>query len=57
MALGVVFLLVGSLRLVQHFSLFQGNTAWLAYAVVWLESLTIGAFTLWRIFTGRHKSK
>lgn len=56
-AVGIGFILVGSLRLVQHFWAFQGNTAWLAYAVVWFEALLIGAFTLWRILSGTSRSK
>jgi len=48
-AAGVAFFLVGSLRLIEHFWAFQGNTSWLSYLVVWFEACLIGLFTVWRI--------
>jgi hypothetical protein len=48
-AIGVAFFLVGSLRLIEHFWAFQGNTSWLSYLVVWFEACLIGLFTVWRI--------
>lgn len=56
-ALGLGFILVGSLRLTQHFWAFQGNTSWLAYVVVWLEAVLLSIFTLWRITAGVKKRK
>jgi TRAP-type C4-dicarboxylate transport system permease small subunit len=56
-AIGLVFVLVGTLRLVQHFWAFQGNTAWLAYAVVFVEAIIFGGLTLWRIVAGGHGKK
>lgn len=55
-ATGLAFVLVGSLRLTQHFWAFQGNTSWLAYLVVWFEAVLIALFTLWRI-SARSKRK
>ncbi len=54
---GLVLLLVGLLRGLQTFSWFQGNLDWIAYVVVWLVAVAIGAMAAWRISSGPAKRR
>ena len=54
---GLVLLLVGLLRGLQTFSWFQGNLDWIAYVVVLLVAVAIGALAAWRISSGPAKRR
>jgi hypothetical protein len=59
--LGSLFLLVGTLRLLQdETGAFHGNLSWLPYVIVAALALLIFALTIWRTFSGparRRRSK
>jgi len=56
--LGVVFALVGTLRILQdETGAFAGNLSWLPYVIVVLLAAVVIAVTLWRVVSGPAKRR